>query len=67
MDNATVMSDISPVGNSTTDALPLETAQILKTVMASETSKNRPMMLMDKARAEASFDSRQLMYFLYGG
>ncbi|KAL8826624.1 MAG: hypothetical protein Q9191_003688 [Dirinaria sp. TL-2023a] len=67
MESNTVMSDISPVGNTTTDALPLETAQILKTVMATETSKNRAMMLMDKARAEASFDSRQLMHFLYGG
>lgn len=51
----------------TADALPLETAQLLTTVMATPTPKNRPMMLMDKARAEASFDSRLLTYFLYGG
>jgi len=51
------------------------TSTVSKPKMASCTSdmadvrnpKNRQILLMDKARASASFDSRQLTYFLWEG
>lgn len=67
MESSTCTENASPIANTTAAALPLETAQLLATVMATDTPQNRPMVLMQKARAEATFDARLLTYFLYGG
>lgn len=47
--------------------LPKPRMAALTSDIANQNPKNRQMLLMDKARASSSFDSRRLTYFLWEG